>query len=206
LLVQQIQTISAERDDATALVQHAQNELTNLRTIFDEVLAEKNALLIEQGCLMESNSHKQTQLDKLQTQLNNAITIQKEAAKSYQDLSDSTASIQKLNSQVENAKRNEIAKLLSDLAQAKEETAVKNSDLQRTQAEFDASRARILDLEAQLDPLQERVKELQELTDGIPNIQHSLECARSEAKQLPVLQEQVKQSTAHDLKALAPNT
>jgi hypothetical protein len=39
------------------------------------------------------------------------------------------------------------------------------------------------------------LKDSSQITDGIPNIQHSLECARSEAKQLPVLQEQVKQST-----------
>jgi chromosome segregation ATPase len=61
--------------------------------------------------------------------------------------------------------------------------------------EKESAVARGLDLQAQFGPLQQRVKELQRLSDDIPNLQQSLECARSEAKQLPVLQEQVMQST-----------
>jgi chromosome segregation ATPase len=61
--------------------------------------------------------------------------------------------------------------------------------------EKESAIARALDLEGQLGPIQERVKELQGLTDGIPNLQQSLEYVLLEAKQLPVLQEQVKQST-----------
>lgn len=95
LLHQQIQTLYAERDN---IAQQTQQELANQRSIFDKVLAEKNALLMEQGCLRETNRHKQTQLDQLQTQLNNAITFQNKTTTS---LSEAKSSLEKTTSIVQ---------------------------------------------------------------------------------------------------------
>jgi chromosome segregation ATPase len=55
-----VQTISTERDDATTLAQHAQNELTNLRTYFDAVVSEMNALNTNQTSLNQPITALQT--------------------------------------------------------------------------------------------------------------------------------------------------
>jgi hypothetical protein len=111
LLHQQVQTISAEREVANTIGLQAQQDLVNLRLNFHEVVAEKNALLMEQGCLREANSHKHTQLDQLQTQLNNAITFQNETTTS---LSEAKSSLEKTTTIVQtiSAERDDAATLV----------------------------------------------------------------------------------------------
>lgn len=53
----------------------------------------------------------------------------------------------------------------------------------------DTTDARAVTLEAQVGHIQEKIKELQTLVDTIPNLQESLNSARVEAEQVPVLQE-----------------
>jgi hypothetical protein len=111
LALQQVQTISAEREVANTIGLQAQQDLVNLRLNFHEVVAEKNALLMEQGCLRETNSHKETQLDQLQTQLNNAITFQNETTTS---LSEAKSSLEKTTTIVQtiSAERDDAATLV----------------------------------------------------------------------------------------------
>jgi chromosome segregation ATPase len=67
--------------------------------------------------------------------------------------------------------------------------------------ERDSATTRGNSLEAQLGPLREQVKELNGRVECIPNLHQSLDCARLEAEQLPVLQEQLTQSS-REIKSL----
>jgi chromosome segregation ATPase len=68
------------------------------------------------------------------------------------------------------------ANLIQQQEESLRETELASSREREVTVEKESAVARGLDLQAQLGPLQQRVKELQGLSDGIPNLQKSIVC------------------------------